>query len=114
MNNLLNLSLAQLKRAVAIKEQIQSLESEFARMLGEASLPNGATDSASVPARKKGMSPEARAKIAAAQRARWKKLKATSEQSATTAPVAKRKRTISPAARKKMAEAAKARWAKIK
>ena len=60
------------------------------------------------------MSPEARAKIAAAQKARWKKLKAAKAQPGSPTPVQKAKRTVSAESRRRMAEGAKARWAKIK
>ena len=50
-----------------------------------------------------------RARIAAAQRARWAKVKGTSGNS--TIP---KKRTMSVAARKRIAAAPSARWAKVK
>jgi hypothetical protein len=59
------------------------------------------------------MSAVARARIAAAQRARWAKVKANSEQKKNVVAVPK-KRTISAAARRKMAAAQKARWAKVR
>jgi hypothetical protein len=53
-----------------------------------------------------------RARIAAAQRARWAKLKGKSARSnVTTMP---RKRTLSAAARRKIAAAQRARWAKLR
>jgi hypothetical protein len=52
------------------------------------------------------MSAAGRRKIAAAQRARWAKLKARRAQRA--------KRTVSAAARNRMAAAQRARWAKLK
>ena len=56
------------------------------------------------------MSPAARAKIAAAQRARWAKQRGTKAPKAAAKP----RRKVSAAARKRMAEVAKARWAKAK
>jgi|SRR5258705_6290783 len=53
------------------------------------------------------MSAAGRARIAAAQRARWAKLKGKKVVSITA-----RKRTMSPANRKKVAAAQRARWAK--
>ena len=53
------------------------------------------------------MSAAGRARIAAAQRARWAKIKGQKVVS-----IATRKRTMSPAARRKIATAQKARWAK--
>jgi hypothetical protein len=52
-----------------------------------------------------------KARIAAAQRARWAKLKGKSGNTKIAAP---RKRTMSAAARKKIAAAQRARWAKVK
>ena len=62
------------------------------------------------PARGRGMSAAGRARIAAAQRARWAKAKG---ETANGAPVRK-KRTMSAAGRKKIAAAQRARWAKMK
>jgi len=52
-----------------------------------------------------------RARIAAAQRARWAKVRANSGQKVVRMP---KKRTLSVAARKKIAAAQRARWAKVK
>ena len=53
-----------------------------------------------------------RARIAAAQRARWAKMKAnTTKTNVVTMP---KKRTMSAAARKRIAAAQRARWAKVK
>lgn len=55
------------------------------------------------------MSASARARIAAAQRARWAKVRGTPK----VVPV-RGKRTLSAAARRKIAAAQRARWAKVK
>jgi len=61
---------------------------------------------------RRGMSEAGRARIAAAQRARWAKVNAKSEKgNVVTMP---KKRTMSAAARKKIATAQRARWAKVK
>lgn len=52
-----------------------------------------------------------RARIAAAQRERWMKLKAEGKGNVARIP---KKRTMSAAARKRIASAQRARWAKIK
>jgi hypothetical protein len=94
-NSLTNVSIAQLQRAIAIKERIETLERELASVLGAAP-------------KKRTMSASARAKIAAAQRARWAKARGkTTGQSA-----AKPRRKMSAAARKRLSRLAKARWAK--
>jgi hypothetical protein len=54
------------------------------------------------------MSAAGRARIIAAQKARWAKVKSGKR------PAAKRKRTMSAAARAKIAAAARARWARAK
>jgi hypothetical protein len=58
------------------------------------------------------MSAAGRARIAAAQRARWAKVKAKGK-SANVVPMPK-KRTLSASARRKIAAAQRARWAKVK
>jgi hypothetical protein len=67
-----NLSAQQLRRAAAIKEQIQSLENELNRIF------NSSTKPVAVAALKKRrkMSAAGRARIAAAAKARWAKVKA--------------------------------------
>jgi hypothetical protein len=61
---------------------------------------------------KRTLSVAARARIAAAQRARWAKVKAGKSQGVNTTATAKR--TMSAAARKRIAAAQRARWAKVK
>jgi len=57
------------------------------------------------------MSTAGRARIAAAQRARWAKIKTnTTESKVVTSP---QKRTMSAAGRKRVAAAQRARWAKV-
>jgi hypothetical protein len=97
-----NLSAEQLRRAASVKEQIEKLEVELQGLIGS----TNAAPSTSV---KRGMSPAARARIGAAQRARWAKLKGKAEK-----PTGRSRRKMSAAARAKIAAAAKARWAKAK
>lgn len=56
------------------------------------------------------LSAAARERIAAAQRARWARVKGTTQGKAP----ATKKRTLSAAARKKIAAAQRARWARVK
>ena len=73
-NPLANLSVLQLKRAVAIREQMQTLQNELDRLAGGQS---ASRRSAASPKKKKGtMSAAARAKLSAAMTARWAKIKA--------------------------------------
>ena len=104
MSNLLSLTTKQLRRAADLKEEIEALNTELASILGT---------TASVPAKrpkKRGMSAAGRTAVAAAQKARWAKIKAAKP--AAKAPAKKRK--MSAAAKAKISAAAKARWAKVK
>jgi hypothetical protein len=103
MNSLTNLSAQQLRRAASIKDQIDTLNAELNRLLATS---NGHT----APARTRTMSTSARRKIAAAQKARWAKVKAGKADKSGQKP----KRKMSAAGRARIAAAAKARWAKAK
>lgn len=126
-----NLSVEQLKKALHISEQIEALQAQLAEVLGGAEVETTfAAEAAPVKVRrnarggkgksgKGGMSPEGRARIAAAQRARWAKSKggevaeasvAVGDEASTDKP----KRTMSPEARAKVAAAARKRWRKAK
>lgn len=59
---------------------------------------------------KRTMSPAARAKIAAAQKARWAKIRGKK----ATKPVARKKHKMSAVGRAAIAAAARARWAKVR
>ncbi len=106
MSTLANLTVAQLKQALAIQERIETLERELNEISGEEvpTVPNPS------PAGRRTMSPAARANIAAAQRARWAKQRGVES---AVAPK-KRKRRVSAAARAALSAAAKARGAEIK
>ena len=66
-----SLSARQLRRAADIKDKIQSLEKELEQILGSSTKP--ATPAA--PKKRRKMSAAGRARIAAAQKARWVKIK---------------------------------------
>jgi hypothetical protein len=100
MNSIANLSAQQLRRAAAIKDQLDSLNGELNRLLG-------ASNDRMAPARTRTMSASARRKIAVAQKARWARVKTKNSDQ-------KPKRKMSAAGRKKIAAAAKLRWAKAK
>jgi len=106
-NSLRDLSVAQLRKAVVIKERIEQLERDLTSILdaSEPTVAGGATKG------RRTMSAAARAKISAAAKARWAKVNAGK---VVTAKPAKSKRTMSAAARAKISAAAKARWAKVK
>ena len=103
MSSISNLSAQQLRRAASIKDQIDTLNSELSRLLAT-------SDDRKAPAGSRTMSAAARRKIAAAQRARWAKVKGGKSEK----PDQKPKRKMSAAGRKKIAAAAKARWARAK
>jgi len=105
-NLLANLSLLQLRRAVAIKEQIAALEAELGHMVGTAPSVNSLAKRGP----KKKMSAAARARIPAAPKARGTKPKG--KPAATPAKQVTRK--LSAKGRAKLVAAAKARWAKVK
>jgi hypothetical protein len=99
MSNLLSLTTTQLRRAADLKEKIEALNKELVSMLG-------APASVSKAPKKGTMSAAGRARVSAAAKARWAKIK--------KAKPAAKKRTMSAAARAKISAAAKARWAKVK
>jgi hypothetical protein len=123
MSNILP-STQQLQRAIQLSEQIEKLETELKSLLaGNGRAPVATT--VSKPSKGKGkrtMSPEARERIAAAQRARWAKARggkaakpaASSAVASPASSTRKPKRKVSAQARARMAAAAKKRWAKAK
>jgi hypothetical protein len=71
MNSLSNLTSQQLRKAAAIKDKLLSLQRELNKLLGA-----GATSPVAPKKRKtRKMSPAGRARIIAAQKARWAKIK---------------------------------------
>jgi len=105
--SLSNLTAKQLRHAADIKERIDSLQSEMARILGSSiQAGNGAG-----PQRKTTISLAARARIAAAARARWARIKGTK---ASAKPTPQPIRKMSAAARARLAAIARARWRKAR
>jgi hypothetical protein len=120
---LMQLSSQQLQQALDLKQQIERLEAELHSLVsgGGAGSPRGRQG-------KRQLSEEARERIAAAQRARWAKVRGGSKSAGTNgakvksgsgnaaAPAAKGggKRKMTPAQRAKIAEAARKRWADAK
>jgi hypothetical protein len=118
MTNLQNLTVEQLRKVVAIKEEIERLEAQLAKVSGAKTpgrrgRPPG---SAAVPVvrRRRKMSAAAKARIAAAQRARWAKVKGRKGSKAAPAKKVKKKRKVNAATRARLAAIARARWAKVK
>jgi len=115
-------SVEQLQRAILITEQIANLEAELKVVLGGAGQVTATapvkTTAAAKPAKKKRtMSPEARARIVAAQKERWAKIK-EGKAAATPAPAAPKaakvetkKGGLTAEGRARLAASMKARWA---
>lgn len=92
------------------QQNVEKLDQAIAvikQLLGK----NGSHNSASTARRQTRMSAAGRARIAAAQRARWAKFRA---QSGRTASASKPQRVMSASARRRIAAAQRARWAKVK
>jgi len=132
MSSIHHLSVQQLRQAANLKEQIEALEKQLSQLTGATTKSVVAPAVAKVPTKKGGMSAAGRARLVAAQKARWAKIKAAkpaavvakvtkavvpTKPAATVAAVttpAKKKFTMSAAAKAKISAAAKARWAKVK
>ena len=118
MSSIANLSVQQLRQAADLKEKIVALEKELSQLLGSSAKVVAAPVVAKAPKKKGGMSAAGKAKVAAAQKARWAKVKAGQTAVAAVkvaaAKPAKKKFTMSAAAKAKISAAAKARWAKVK
>jgi hypothetical protein len=96
-------SVKALEEAISIRRQIETLESRLSSILGGRALP---TTTTTRPAGARYFSPATRAKLAAAAKARWARLRGP----APTTP-AKKKGQLTPAGRRKLSQLMKARWA---
>ncbi len=104
--NLFDLTIPQLKRATAIKEQIDGLNNELRSILGASARSRAAAKKTQT------MSASVKKKIAAAQKARWANLRRAKPATRSVKPAAKaKKKTMSPAARAKLSAKLKAYWA---
>lgn len=107
--SLSSLTATQLRRAADLQEKIEALNRELASILG--------TPAPATVKTKSKMSDAGRARIVAAQKARWAKIKGAKPTSKSAKVIAKapaKKWKMSAAAKAKISKAAKARWAKIK
>jgi len=104
MTNLQNLSVEQLRKLIAIKEQIETLEGEIEAVTG-----GGGFAAPEIPKHRgrKKMSRSEAARIAVA--ARWAKVRAARGKAAP-----KKKSKFSAAHRAALAAAQRARWAKVR
>ena len=122
MSSIANLSAQQLRQAADLKEKISALENELSQLLGSSAKAVTTPSAVKAPKKKGGMSAAGKAKVAAAQKARWAKINAaksavkpvaTPAKVAVVAKPAKKKFVMSDAAKAKISAAAKARWAKV-
>jgi len=113
--SIINLTPSQLRQAANIKEKIEQLQKQLGQLQGTKVVPASAP--ATKPAKKK-ISAAGIARIKAAQKARWAKIKGGAKPTAKTAnkptakPAKKARKKMSAEGRAKIVAAAKARWAK--
>ena len=104
--NPLDLTANELKRAAAIKEQIEALNKELRAILGALAATR------SPPKKKRTMSASTKKQIAAAQKARWANLRRANPATQSVKPAVKaKKKTVSPATKAKLSAKLKAYWA---
>lgn len=103
--NLLELTVGQLKRAAAIKEHIEALNKELGSILGVSA------GSGAVSKKMRNISYSGRRNIAAAQKARWAKLRRAKLTTLSAKPAAQaKKKVMSRATKAKLSAKLKAYW----
>ena len=103
--NIYDLTINQLKRAAAIKEQIEGLNKELRAILGAPATTRAA------PKKKRTMTAAMKKQLAAAQKARWANLRRANPARQSVTPAAKaKKKKISSATRAKLSAKLKAYW----
>ena len=108
----MDLSLEQLREAVRIREEIDSLEARLASLLAPSDASSRTASTAS-PSGGRKRSAASRKRMAEAQRARWAKAK-SGVNTADGPQSSGRKRRLSPEARARIAASARRRWAAAK
>jgi len=104
--NLFDLTINQLKRATAIKEQIEALNKELRGIVGVSAKSGTASKN------QRAMSASVKKKIAAAQKARWANLRRAKPATRSVKLAAKaKKKTFSAVTRAKLSAKLKAYWA---
>jgi len=128
MSIITQLSAAQLYRAAEVQTKIEALQAQLATVLGGTASPDKAAKAGrgqaprvapvKAPAKKWKLSAAGRAKIIAASKAYWAKVRAGAKPGKGKAAAgnvpARKKGTISAAGRARLVASAKARWAKVK
>jgi len=104
---LASLSSEQLRRAVAIKEQIEALEKELNAILSGASAPAAPAAGAAATGGRRGRPPRAAGAVVQAASA----APTPPAASAAAAPARRKRRTISPEGKRRIIEAQRKRWA---
>ena len=111
MSSIIQLSPAQLRRAANLQEKIAALQKQLAQLVGADASPAPVVEPVK---KKRGMSAAGRARIAAAQKARWAKTKGQSAKPAKPAKPAKapgKRGKFSPQAKAALSAKMKAIWA---
>ena len=108
MTNLTDLTTSQLRRVIAIKEQMEALQDQINSIVGDTEIP---VPSAVKVRKKRRLSAAGPARIAAAARARWAEFRG---ESAPKSKPARKRREVSAAVRARLAASARARWRKAK
>jgi hypothetical protein len=103
----MDISVKALEEAVSIRRQIDNLERRLSSILGGAPARPTTPTRAATRAERRYFSPTTRAKLSAAAKARWAKLRG----GATKQAPPKKKGALTPAGRRKLSELMKARWA---
>jgi hypothetical protein len=103
--NLLDLTISQLKRGAAIKEQIEALNKELRSILGVSAKSGTASKN------QRTMSTARKKQIAAAQKARWANLRRANPATPAKRAAQAKKKTVSPATKATLSAKLKAYWA---
>src|ERR1035437_5980760 len=101
---MINITPKQLRKAANILEKVQSLQKELGQLLG------GPVQLATKTRKRRKISAAGIARIVAATKARWARIRAAQAGQAVQKP----KRKVSAAGRARLSALAKARWAKAK
>ena len=111
---MINLTPQQLRKAANIQEKIQALQKELGQLLGDSGPAESAESEA--PKKRKKVSAAGRARMKAAQKARWAKIKGEAKpvSKPEKAKAPKKKRKMTPAWKAALARAWEARRAKAK
>ena len=116
MTSISTLTTAQLKSIIAVKEQIEALQSQLDSLVDGSGVPTASPVETAAPTKRKYHMTAAhkRKLIKALAKARKIRLANLKGPRTNSQPVKKKDRRSSPAVRAKLAAAAKARWARVR